>query len=94
VRDSHISDWVSGDEAIALFEVGALVTGDSHADDDLHVTLAKMTERSASAVRAPRYLVVVRPEPDGELEIHHRGLSEAEAPGLAEQVLSAGIRAR
>lgn len=63
--------------------------GDLIADNDLHSTLAKITERSATAVRAPRYLLVVRPEPGAELQIHHRGLSEAEARELAGRVLSA-----
>jgi diguanylate cyclase (GGDEF)-like protein len=63
------------------------VAGDLIADDDLKSTLAKITERSASAVRAPRYLLVVRPNADDEPEIHSRGLSEAEAHQLAKQVL-------
>jgi diguanylate cyclase (GGDEF)-like protein len=63
------------------------VAGDLIADDDLKSTLAKITERSASAVRAPRYLLVVRPDPDDEPEIYRRGLSEAEARTIAEQVL-------
>jgi diguanylate cyclase (GGDEF)-like protein len=71
------------------FENMYAAAGDLIADDDLHSTLAKITERSATAVRAPRYLLVVRPEPDGELEIHHRGLSESEAPQIADRVLDA-----
>ena len=50
--------------------------GDLIADDDLASTLEKITERSTSAVRAQRYLLVVRPEPEAELEIHHRGFAE------------------
>lgn len=93
-RTANAAEHITALEAqlVALndsFENMYAAAGDLIADDDLHVTLAKITERSASAVRAPRYLLVVRPEPDGELEIHHRGLSEAEAPRLAEQVLSA-----
>jgi diguanylate cyclase (GGDEF)-like protein len=63
------------------------VAGDLIAADDLKATLEKITERSASAVRAPRYLLVVRPDPEAEPEIYSRGLSDAEAQPLAEQVL-------
>jgi diguanylate cyclase (GGDEF)-like protein len=64
------------------------VAGDLIADDDLKSTLAKITERSASAVRAPGYLLVVRPNADDEPEIYSRGLAEADAQRLAEQVLT------
>jgi len=64
------------------------VAGDLIADDDLKSTLAKITERSASAVRAPRYLLVVRPDAEDEPEIYSRGLSQADAQQLAEEVLA------
>ncbi len=63
------------------------VAGDLIADDDLKATLAKITERSASAVRAPSYLLVVRPHADDEPEIYSRGLSAEDSHRLAEQVL-------
>lgn len=52
------------------------------ADDDLDITLARITERAATAVRAPRYLLAVRPTADGRLHCHHRGLSDDEAEAL------------
>jgi diguanylate cyclase (GGDEF)-like protein len=63
------------------------VAGDLIADDDLGSTLAKITERSASAVRAPRYLLVLRPNVDDEPEIYSRGLADDDARRLATQVL-------
>jgi predicted hydrocarbon binding protein len=63
--------------------------GDLIADDDLPSVLTKITQRLASAVGARRYLLVVRPEPMAEPQLYHRGLSDAEAKELAEQVLSA-----
>ncbi len=64
------------------------VAGDLIADDDLRSTLAKITERSASAVRAPHYLLVVRPDTEDEPEIYSRGLSKEDAQRLAEEVLT------
>ena len=71
------------------FESMYRAAGDLIADDDLASTLEKITERSRTAVRAQRYLLVVRPAPEAELEIHHRGFAEADALALAEQVLTA-----
>jgi diguanylate cyclase (GGDEF)-like protein len=51
-------------------------------DADLDTTLARITERAATAVRAPRYLLAVRPHADGELHCHHRGLTDDEADTL------------
>ncbi len=71
------------------FESMYRAAGDLIADDDLASTLEKITERSTTAVRAQRYLLVVRPEPEAGLEIHHRGFDDAEARAMAEQVLTA-----
>jgi diguanylate cyclase (GGDEF)-like protein len=70
------------------FEDMYRAAGDLIADDDLASALEKITERSTTAVRAQRYLLVVRPEPDAELEIHHRGFTDDEARAVAEQVLT------
>ncbi len=56
---------------------------------DLEVTLAAITDRAALEVRAPRYLLAVRPVAGGELHLHHRGLSEEEASSCAERILTA-----
>lgn len=52
------------------------------ADADLDTTLARITERAATAVRAPRYLLAVRPTPEGGLHCHHSGLTDDEAEAL------------
>ena len=70
------------------FESMYQAAGDLIADDDLASTLEKITDRSTTAVRAQRYLLVVRPEPGAEPQIHHRGFDEAAAHALADQVLT------
>jgi len=71
----------------ARFETMYRAAGDLIADDDLASALDKITESSATAVRAQRYLLVVRPEPDAELEIHHRGFADADARAMADEVM-------
>ncbi len=58
------------------------------AADEIGDVLARITDRAALEVRAPRHLLAVRMEEDGELNIHHRGFDEGEAADVAEQVLS------
>jgi diguanylate cyclase (GGDEF)-like protein len=58
------------------------------AADDIGDVLARITDRAAFEVRAPRYLLAVRMEEDGELRIHHRGFDEQEAAAYAERVLN------
>jgi diguanylate cyclase (GGDEF)-like protein len=53
------------------------------ADTDLDGVLARITERAATAVRAPRYLLALRPETDSALRWHQRGFEEDEAEELA-----------
>ena len=53
---------------------------------DLDVTLAAITDRAAVEVRAPRYLIAVRPEKGGELLLHHKGLTDEEALRCAERI--------
>jgi diguanylate cyclase (GGDEF)-like protein len=57
------------------------------ASGDLDETLARITDRAALQVRAPRYLLAVRPRPDSELHVHQKGFDEAAARGLAERIL-------
>jgi diguanylate cyclase (GGDEF)-like protein len=57
------------------------------ADSDLDAVLARITERAATAVRAPRYLLAVRPEEEGELRCHHSGFAEVEAQEIARRLL-------
>ena len=55
--------------------------------DDLDTVLATVTARAATAVRAPRYLLAVRPDPGGELHCHRAGMDSTEADAVAERLL-------
>jgi diguanylate cyclase (GGDEF)-like protein len=57
------------------------------AADDVTDVLARITDRAALEVRAPRYLLAVQLEEGGELQIHHRGFSETEVAERAESLL-------
>jgi len=54
---------------------------------DLDTVLATVTSRAATAVRAPRYLLAVRPDPGGDLHCHRAGMDSAEADALADRLL-------
>ncbi len=54
---------------------------------DLDVTLAQITDRAALEVRAPRYLLAVRPTAGDEPHIHHRGFDPDEAYDYAARIL-------
>jgi diguanylate cyclase (GGDEF)-like protein len=56
--------------------------------DDLDAALGRITERAATAVRAPKYLLAVRTGPDEPVRVHHRGFSEHEAQAAADALLS------
>ena len=49
------------------------------ADSDLDSVLVRITERAATAVRAPRYLLALRSEDDSKINCHYSGFSEKEA---------------
>ena len=57
------------------------------ADTDLDSVLANITERAATAVRAPRYLLAVRHDDESDLRCHHSGFDSAEAEQLAIRLL-------
>jgi len=57
------------------------------ASGDLDETLAKITDRAALQVRAPRYLLAVRPTPGSPVHRHQRGLDDDEAREVADRVL-------
>jgi diguanylate cyclase (GGDEF)-like protein len=57
------------------------------ADTDLDSVLARITERAATAVRAPRYLLALRTDEDSEPRWHQSGFEEAEAVELANRLL-------
>jgi hypothetical protein len=49
--------------------------------------LARITDRAAVEVRAPRHLLAVRTSPGGELHLHHRGFPEDEVEAYAARIL-------
>jgi diguanylate cyclase (GGDEF)-like protein len=58
------------------------------ASGELDETLARITERAALQVRAPRYLLAVRLTPDSPVLDYHKGLDREEGREVAERVLS------
>jgi diguanylate cyclase (GGDEF)-like protein len=57
------------------------------ADSDLDSVLARITERAATAVRAPRYLLALHRDEDAGVHCHHSGFGEDEALELAHRLL-------
>jgi diguanylate cyclase (GGDEF)-like protein len=58
------------------------------AADDVADVLARITDRAALEVRAPRYLLAVRPRRGGAVHSHHRGFDAGEATTIAERLLA------
>jgi len=56
--------------------------------DDLDLALARITERAATAVRAPKYLLAVRTA-DGEVQAHHRSFDGEDLDAAARELLAA-----
>jgi diguanylate cyclase (GGDEF)-like protein len=89
--EQHIAALEAQLAAMAQRVESVLATAaDLIADDDVNVALARITDRAATAVRAPRYLLAVRPTADGDLHSHHRGLTDEEAGDLLEQLAGDG----
>jgi diguanylate cyclase (GGDEF)-like protein len=61
--------------------------------EDLESVLATVTARAATAVRAPRYVLAVRPAPEDDVRCHGSGMSESETEALAERLLAASLDA-
>ena len=57
------------------------------ASDDLDAALARITERAATAVRAPKYLLAVRTGSASQLHVHHRGFADGDADAVARELL-------
>ena len=55
--------------------------------DDLDAALARITERAATAVRAPNYLLAVRTAPGDRLRVHHRGYVDEDVDAAARSLL-------
>ncbi len=58
------------------------------AADDIGDVLARITDRAALQVRAPRYLLAVRMEPEGEVHCHHRGFDPDDVPAAVKRILA------
>jgi diguanylate cyclase (GGDEF)-like protein len=54
---------------------------------DLADVLARIADRAAMEVRAPRYLLAVRMAPGGPVHCHHKGFGQDEADTYAERIL-------
>ena len=67
----------------SMFATASDLIAADHIDD----VLARITDRAAIEVRAPRYLVAVRLTGDGEIYCHHKGFEDDEAMEYAELVL-------
>jgi diguanylate cyclase (GGDEF)-like protein len=57
--------------------------------DDIDTVLARIVERAADAVRAPGYVLAVRPDPAGEPLVFSEGVSAEEAARVASSVTDA-----
>jgi len=55
-------------------------------DEDLPHLLANITDQAASAVKAPRHLLVVQTSPDQPIQVYQHGLEEEEARALADKL--------
>jgi diguanylate cyclase (GGDEF)-like protein/putative nucleotidyltransferase with HDIG domain len=59
--------------------------------DDLDGALARITERAATAARAPNYLLAVRTSPDAPPRVHHRGYVDEDIQSTAHALLDGSI---
>jgi diguanylate cyclase (GGDEF)-like protein len=55
---------------------------------DVDEVLARIADRAAIEVRAPRHMLAVRMTADGPLHCHHQGFDDAEVAGHAERLLT------
>jgi diguanylate cyclase (GGDEF)-like protein len=58
---------------------------------DVADVLARITDRAATEVRAPSYLLAVRVAAEGELHLHHKGFDEDEVGECAARLLDADL---
>ncbi len=64
------------------------IASDLVSTDDLDTVLHRIVERTASAVRAPGYILAVRTTPNAELQVYSRGIDEREAREFAEAAVA------
>jgi diguanylate cyclase (GGDEF)-like protein/PAS domain S-box-containing protein len=69
----------------SMFETASDLIG----ADEITDVLARITDRAALEVRAPRYLLAVRTTPGGAIHCHHKGLDEDEAQLCMERIMDA-----
>ncbi len=67
----------------SMFAVAADMIG----ADDIAEVLARITDRAGLEVRAPRYLLAVRPQPAGQVHTHHKGFDDDEVSAYAATIL-------
>jgi diguanylate cyclase (GGDEF)-like protein len=67
----------------SIFETAA----DLISAGEINEVLARITDRAAVEIRAPRYLLAIRTTPGGEVHCHHRGFDEHEAAEHAQRIL-------
>jgi diguanylate cyclase (GGDEF)-like protein len=68
----------------SMFETASDLIG----ADEIGDVLARITDRAAVEVRAPRYLLVVRTDETGEVHCHHRGFDGEDAKVHADRILN------
>jgi diguanylate cyclase (GGDEF)-like protein len=68
----------------SMFQTASDLIGSSDVDD----ILARIADRAAIEVRAPRHLLAVRMTPDGPVHCHHKGFSAEEVPSHIERLLA------
>jgi diguanylate cyclase (GGDEF)-like protein len=61
--------------------------------DDVDAALTRITERAATAVRAPRYLLAVRVGHSEAIHVHHRGFEGSDADAAAHALLDEAVEA-
>lgn len=57
--------------------------GDLVSDDELDVVLARIARRAGTAVRAPRFVLAIRPRPGADVTVHHCGFVDDETANRA-----------
>jgi diguanylate cyclase (GGDEF)-like protein len=67
----------------SIFETASDLIG----ADEITDVLARITDRAAVEIRAPRYLLAIT-TPGGQLHYHHRGLDQQQAVGYAQTILN------
>ena len=68
----------------SMFETASDLIGSSDVDD----ILARIADRAAIEVRAPRHLLAVRMTADGPVHCHHKGFCPEEIPSHIERLLA------